>query len=224
MDSTISVASELALTKDEAGVDEEHQGTPNKRVVSRIDVARQVSAKTGIPLDRIVRGSVAWWKDLPERLRDQVVGQGAAVEAVSRSLVAGRLSSAGRHRPQGVFVFAGPPGVGKSRLAKTLANEVFGSADALLRLDMSDYHEAHSISRLIGTPPGYVGYQDEDALVTPLRRRPSSVVFLDGFNLAHPRVQERLIRLLDEGEISDTRGLRADATHAIFIFVSTRRG
>lgn len=215
MDATIAVASERALAAVEA--DGDAGGTPSKRVVSRIDVARQIAQKTGAPLDRIVAGSIRWWVGLEERLRAHIPGQDAAVEAVARSLIASRLSGMGRRRPQSVFLFAGPPGVGKRALATGLASEIYGSARAVVRLEMADFAEAHSISRLIGTPPGYVGYQDEDALVTPLRRKPSCVVLLENFHLAHPRVQERIARIFSDGEITDTRGMSADASHAIFV-------
>jgi ATP-dependent Clp protease ATP-binding subunit ClpC len=216
MDATIAVASEVALQRggrrSTGGSD-----TPLKRVVTRLDVARQVTQKTGIPFERVARASAQWWAGIEERLARHVVGQPEVVRQVARYLVAGRLHAVARQRPQAVFVFAGPPGVGKADLARGLAVEVFGSTKALIRLEMGDFSESHALSRLIGTPPGYVGYQDEDALVAPLRRRPSSVVLLKDFNLAHPRVQERLIRLFAEGEIADMRGLRADASHAIFV-------
>ena len=182
-----------------------------------IDVARQISLKTGAPLDRVARGNLGWWVGLEDRLGEHVVGQDRTIMQVARALVAGRLHAAGRKQPQNVFLFAGPSGVGKLDLARGMAEEIYGSDRALLQLDLGDFSESHSISRLIGSPPGYVGYQDEDALVAPLRRSPSRVVLLKDFDLAHQRVQERLIRLFREGEIADTRGLRADATHAIFV-------
>jgi ATP-dependent Clp protease ATP-binding subunit ClpC len=107
--------------------------------------------------------------------------------------------------------------VGKGTLASALAQEIFGARSAIIRLDMTDYQEPHSISRLIGSPPGYVGYEDEDMLVTPLRRRPSSVVLLEDFDRAHPQIQDRILRLLREGEIADTRGYKADVRNAVFI-------
>jgi ATP-dependent Clp protease ATP-binding subunit ClpA len=188
-----------------------------KRVVTRLDVARQVSQKTGVPFERISRAAAQWWTGVEERLGSYLVGQGEAVRKTARYLVAGRLRAASRNRPQAVMLFAGPAGVGKTDLARGLAIEVFGSTKSLIRIELGDYAEVHSLSRLVGSPPGYVGYQDEDALVSPLRRRPSSVVLLKDFHLAHPRVQDRLIRLMSDGEISDTRGLRADASHAIFV-------
>lgn len=220
MDAAIAVAAERAREAHDQGVEGDPDGTPAKRVVSRIDVARQVAEKTGAPLDRIVAGSIRWWVGLQTRLERHVVAQAEAVQTVSQRLIAARLSNLGRKRPQAVFLFAGPPGVGKRDLACGMAAEIYGSDKAVIRLEMSDFSESHSMSRLIGTPPGYAGYQDEDVLVTPLRRTPSVVVLLENFPMAHPRVQERLIRLLADGEIQDTRGMAADASHAIFILTT----
>ena len=217
MDATISVSSEIALSRARGTNQAAGHDTPSKRVVTRMDVAKQVAQKTGAPLERVARGTISWWVGLEERLARHVIGQERAVARVARSLVSGRLTNAGRKRPQSVFLFVGQPGVGKNDLARAMSEEIFGNADDLLRLEMADFAEAHSISRLIGSPPGYVGYRDEDALVTPLRRKPSRIVMLQDFAKAHPRVQDRLLRLFSEGEIADTRGLTADASHAIFV-------
>ena len=185
--------------------------------VRRVDVARQVGLKAGVPLERLLRGEINWWVGIEDRLSERVVGQRAAIEQVARALITGRLRGASSQRPLAVLLFVGPPGVGKGTLATALAHEVFGNASALIRLDMTDFQESHAMSRLIGSPPGYVGYEDEDLLVTPLRRRPSSVVLLEDIDRAHPQIQERMLRLLREGEITDTRGYRADVRNAIFI-------
>ncbi len=185
--------------------------------VTRADVARQVCLKTGVPLERLLRGEINWWVGIEDRLESVVVGQRRAIEQVAQALVTGRLRGAHSERPLAVLLFVGPPGVGKGTLASALADEVFGSARALIRLDMTDFQESHAMSRLIGSPPGYVGYEDEDVLVTPLRRRPSSVVLLEDMDRAHPQIQERMLRLLREGAITDTRGYRADVRNAIFI-------
>lgn len=225
MDACIARANAL-LEDDElagpaAGEPEDEEGaeasSPDVTCVTRGDIARQVYLKTGIPLERLLRGEIHWWVGIEERLSEEVIGQDEAIAEVARALVTGRLRSSNAQRPMAVLLFAGPPGVGKGTLASALAREVFGSPSALVRLDMTDFQESHAISRLIGSPPGYVGYEDEDVLVTPLRRRPSSVVLLEDFDRAHPQIQERMLRLLREGEIADTRGHKADVRNAIFI-------
>lgn len=185
--------------------------------VGREDVARQVHMKTGIPLERLLRGEINWWVGIEERLGARVLGQKDAIRQIAHALVSGRLRNAGKMRPMAVLLFVGPAGVGKSTLARALAQEVFNDPSALLRLDMNDFQESHSISRLIGSPPGYVGYEDEDLFVTPLRRRPSSVVLFEDFDRAHPRIQARILRLINDGEITDTRGHRADVRNSMFI-------
>lgn len=186
-------------------------------VVDRRAVARQVHLKTSIPLDRLLRGEITWWRDLEDRLQQAVIGQHEAMEQIARELVASRLKNADKSRPLSVLAFVGPAGVGKATAAEALAQEIFYDERALIRLDMTDFQEAHTLSRLIGSPPGYVGYEDADMLVTPLRKRPSSVVLLEDFDRAHPHVQDRLLRLIEEGELGDTRGHRADATNAVFV-------
>ncbi len=206
----------IARANDLVGGDEDDDDRA-AREVTRDDVARQVYLKTGIPLDRLLRGEINWWVGIEDRLRETVVGQDGAIRQVAHALVSSRLRNASNNRPMAVLLFVGPPGVGKGTLARALAEEIFNDKAAMLRLDMTDFQEPHSMSRLIGSPPGYVGYDDEDLFVTPLRRRPSSVVLLEDFDSAHERIQDRILRLIEEGEIIDTRGHRADVRNSLFI-------
>lgn len=223
IDATIAVSASVAMTPVEPDSDGGSGAMAlRRRSVTRDDVAAQVSLKTAVPLDRVAGGARGWWSGLEGRLVERCPAQPHAARTVARALVEGRVARVGSRRPQGVLVFVGAPGVGRAALAEAIALEVFGTRTALLQLDMADFGESHSIARLIGSPPGYVGYQDEDALVTPLRRRPARVVLLKDFDLAHPRVQDRFARLFGDGEITDTRGLRADAGHAIFVLTLTR--
>lgn len=209
MDASIAVATARAR----AGVDDEGE----RPVLSRVDVATQLSTKTGIPLARILRGRSEWWRGLSDRLNARVPGRDAIVRHVTQQLLAGRIHSHRGEQATHSVVFSGAATGAKEALARALAEEMFGNSHAFLKLDMSDFQDAHSISRLLGSPPGYVGYQDEDALVTPLRRRPAQVVYLADFHLSHPQIRDRILRMLDDGEISDMRGMRADCRHAIFV-------
>lgn len=183
----------------------------------RAGVAEVLSRKTGIPVQRVLRNRSTWWKGMNERLIARAPRHAKIAEQLSEHLLSHRVSAIRKDGPQGVFVFAGAPSKSKEILAKALAEELYGTQRSFTKLDMSDFQDAHSISRLIGSPPGYVGYQDEDALVTPLRRRPAQVVFMTDFHLAHPQIQDRIFRMLDDGAISDMRGMRADCRHATFI-------
>ena len=220
MDACIARANPLCDALDEASTGDVDESAETA-TVGRRDIARQVHLKTSIPMDRLLTGELNWWEGLQQRLTDAVVGQDKAMRQVARILVGSRLNSGDTPCPLSVLAFVGPGGVGKSTAARVLAREVFGDRRALIRLDMTDYQQSHALSRLIGSPPGYVGYEDADMLVTPLRKRPSSVVLLEDFDRAHPHIQDRLLRLIEEGELGDSQGRRADATNAIFVLTMT---
>lgn len=189
-----------------------------KSVVKVLHVAEQIVYKTGIPLERVIKGQLDWWMGLEEHLNDAVIGQTKAIHEIAKALIRTGLRRSDPTKPIATFLFLGPSDVGKKPIAKLLADIVFGDVRAFVNIELADFNGVHSMSRLIGAPPGYVGYEDEDILVTPLRRRPASVVFLQDFDSAHPNIQQQLLRMIEDGQISDTRGYVADLRNAIFIF------
>ena len=184
------------------------------------DVAFIVSRWTGIPLMRIREAESARLVNMEEELHRRVVGQHAAITAISRAIRRSRAGLKDPDRPIGSFIFSGPTGVGKTELARTLAEFLFADGDALIRVDMSEYMERFSVSRLIGAPPGYVGYHDSGTLTKAVRRRPYSVVLLDEIEKAHPDVFNVLLQLLDEGHLTDNYGRKIDFKNTVLIMTS----
>ncbi|HHN93173.1 MAG TPA: AAA family ATPase [Anaerolineae bacterium] len=186
-----------------------------------VELVRQVvSDRTGIPLTRLSQDDRARLLHLEEELRRRVKGQEEAIREVTRTVKRARAGLADPRRPLGVFLFAGPTGVGKTELALALAEALFDEEDAILRLDMSEYMEKYQVSRLIGSPPGYVGYQEEGQLTGRLRRRPYTVVLLDEMEKAHPEVQNLFLQLFDAGRLTDAHGNLADGRNALFIMTT----
>lgn len=188
--------------------------------LGRRHIAETLSRKTGIPLRRILRERSAWWQEFQTRLNERVPGQQRVTAQIAEHMLAHTISARPDDTHAHTIVFEGPASPAKEQFARALVGEVFGTNDAFLKLDMSDYQDKHSVSRLFGSPPGYVGYEDEDALVSPLRRRPGQVVYLADFDKTHPTIRDRLLRMLDDGEVTDMHGMRADCTHAIFIIAT----
>jgi ATP-dependent Clp protease ATP-binding subunit ClpB len=188
--------------------------------VTEEDVAEVVSKWTGIPVSRLMEGEVEKLIHMEERLHDRVIGQDEAVEAASNALRRSRAGLADPNRPIGVFLFLGPTGVGKTELARALAEFMFDSEQAIVRLDMSEYMEKHTTARLIGAPPGYVGYEEGGQLTEAVRRRPYAVVLLDEIEKAHPDVFNVLLQIMDEGRLTDGQGHTVDFTHSILIMTS----
>jgi ATP-dependent Clp protease ATP-binding subunit ClpB len=188
--------------------------------VSEEDIARVVSTWTGIPVSKMLASEVEKYLDLEARLEKRVVGQDAAVKAVADSIRRNRAGLSDPNRPLGSFLFVGPTGVGKTELAKALAEFLFADEKALARIDMSEYMEKHSVSRLIGAPPGYVGYDEGGQLTEAVRRRPYSVVLFDEIEKAHPDVFNVLLQLLDDGRLTDGQGRTVDFRNAIVIMTS----
>lgn len=189
-------------------------------VVDAEAVARVVAEKTGIPVARLTEAEQDRLLKLEESLHRRVVGQDEAVAAVSQAVRLGRAGLKKQSRPTGVFLFIGPTGVGKTELAKALAETLFGSEQELIRLDMSEFMEPHSVARLIGAPPGYVGYEEEGQLSGALRRKPYAVVLLDEIEKAHSHVYDLFLQLFDDGRLTDAQGRLADGSNAIFILTS----
>ena len=189
-------------------------------IVGRAEVADVVSMWTEIPVSTLGRSESERLLSLEERLKKHVVGQDAAIASVARAIRRSRVGLGDPHRPVGSFMFVGPSGVGKTELCRALAEEVYGDAGALLRLDMSEYMEKHSVSRLIGSPPGYVGYEDGGQLTGRVRRRPWSVVLFDEIEKAHEDVWGILLQIMDAGRLGDSTGRVVDFCNTLIVMTS----
>lgn len=189
-------------------------------VVTEEDIAKVVSEWTGVPVSRLTEDETKRLLKMEEFLKRRVVGQDEAISAVSKAIRRARAGLKDPRRPAGVFVFLGPTGVGKTLLARALAEFLFGTEDALIRIDMSEYTERHTVSRLVGAPPGYVGYEEGGQLTEAVRRRPFCVVLMDEFDRAHPEVTNILLQIMDEGRLTDAQGRTVDFRNAILIMTS----
>ncbi len=215
-DTERSLRQRLAKKQDEW---KKHCATLHSHVTAA-DVASVVAKLTGVPVEQMEEEESAKLLRMEEELKKQVVGQDAAVGAVSRALRRSRADLKDRRRPIGSFIFLGPTGVGKTLLAKAVAEFIFGDEDALIQVDMSEYMEKFNVSRLIGSPPGYVGHGEGGELTERVRRRPYSVVLFDEIEKAHPDVMHMLLQILEEGRITDTLGRRIDFSNTIIIMTS----
>jgi ATP-dependent Clp protease ATP-binding subunit ClpB len=196
------------------------QGSMLSEEVTDSDVAEVVARWTGIPVARLMEGETEKLIRLEEHLHRRVVGQDDAVAAVANAVRRSRAGLADPHRPVGSFLFLGPTGVGKTELARALAEFLFDDERSMVRVDMSEYMEKHSVSRLIGAPPGYVGYDEGGQLTEAVRRRPYSVVLLDEVEKAHPEVFNVLLQLLDDGRLTDGQGRTVDFSNSVLIMTS----
>lgn len=184
------------------------------------DIAQAIATMTGIPVSRVQRSEAKMLRQLEKHLGKYIIGQREALERVAKAVRRSRSGVASTKRPIGSFVFMGPTGVGKTELAKVLAREVFGSDDALIKIDMSEFGEKHNTSRLLGAPAGYVGYEDGGQLTDKIRRQPYSVVLFDEIEKAHPEVFQLLLQLLEDGTLTDAKGRRVNFSNTIIILTS----
>ena len=189
-------------------------------IVSENEIADVVAGWTRIPVKKLAEEESERLKNLEGILHERVVGQEEAVTAVSKAIRRGRVGLKDPKRPIGSFLFLGPTGVGKTELSKALAEAMFGTETALIRVDMSEYMEKHSVSKMIGSPPGYVGYEEGGQLSEKVRRNPYSVILFDEIEKAHPDVFNILLQVLDDGHITDAQGRKIDFKNTIIIMTS----
>ncbi len=194
-----------------------------KEEVDEDDVGAVVARWTGIPVDRLLEGETEKLIHMEERLHERVVGQDEAVSAVANALRRARTGLQDPNRPIGSFVFLGPTGVGKTELARALAEFMFDDERAMVRLDMSEYQERHTVARLVGAPPGYVGYDEGGQLTEAVRRRPYSVVLLDEIEKASAEVFDVLLQILDDGRLTDGHGRTVDFRNTVIVMTSNVR-
>ena len=192
----------------------------NSPIVSAEDIAEVVSMWTGVPLMQLAQEESQRLLQMEDELRKSIIGQDDAIVAISRAVRRARAGLKDPRRPIGSFMFLGPTGVGKTELTKTLAKFMFGSEDAAVQLDMSEFMERHTASRLVGAPPGYIGYEEAGQLTEALRRRPYSIVVFDEVEKAHPEVHNMLLQIMEEGHLSDAKGRKVDFRNAIIVMTS----
>jgi ATP-dependent Clp protease ATP-binding subunit ClpC len=203
-------------------IDEIREESENKTpiILTDDDIAYAISSMTGIPARRVQKSEAKLLRNLEKHLGKYIIGQEEAVEKVSRAIRRSRSGVASSYRPIGSFVFMGPTGVGKTELARVLAREVFGSDDSLIKIDMSEFGERHTTSRLLGAPAGYIGYDDGGQLTDKIRRQPYSVVLFDEIEKAHPEVFHLLLQILEDGMLTDAKGRKVNFSNAIIILTS----
>ena len=195
-------------------------GNSERPVVEVSHIQEIIEQKTGIPVGKLMEDEQAKMKNLEASLAKKVIGQDEAVEKVAKAIRRSRAGLKAKNRPIGSFLFVGPTGVGKTELTKTLAEELFGSKDAMIRLDMSEYMEKHSVSKIIGSPPGYVGHEEAGQLTEKVRRNPYSIILLDEIEKAHPDVQHMFLQILEDGRLTDSQGRTVSFKDSVIIMTS----
>ncbi len=212
--------SKLTRKLEEAQIEWEQESKTARYPVNEEDIAEVVSMMTGIPVTKVAQKESKRLVGMAENLKDYIIGQDEAVAKIARAIQRNRIGLKDPSKPIGSFIFLGPTGVGKTELAKALATHVFDSADALIRIDMSEYMEKFSVSRLIGAPPGYVGYEEGGQLTEKVRRKPYSVILLDEIEKAHPDIYNILLQVLDDGQLTDGLGRKVDFKNTLIIMTS----
>ncbi len=198
----------------------EHKNRKEVMQLGKEDIAEVISSWTRIPVKKLTQDENEKLKNLEATLHERVIGQNEAVEAVAKAIRRGRVGLKDPNRPIGSFLFLGPTGVGKTELSKALAENLFGKEDAMIRIDMSEYMEGHSVSKLIGSPPGYVGFEEGGQLTEKIRRNPYSVILFDEIEKAHPDVMNMLLQILDDGRLTDSNGRMVNFKNTIIIMTS----
>ena len=198
----------------------ETKSSKNVSTLKEEDIANVISSWTGIPVAKVSQSENDKLKNLEENLHKRVIGQDEAVSAVAKAIKRSRMGLKDPNKPIGSFLFLGPTGVGKTELSKALAENLFGSEDALIRIDMSEYMEPHSVAKLIGSPPGYVGYDEAGQLTEKVRRKPYSVILFDEIEKAHPDVMNMLLQVLDDGRLTDSQGRTVNFKNTVIIMTS----
>jgi len=191
-----------------------------RKEITEEDVAKVVSMVTGIPVTKVSKDDLSRLKNMSNILMSKVIGQDSAIEQISKAIRRNRVGIKNQQKPIGSFIFLGPTGVGKTYLAKKIAEEMFGKEDSMIRVDMSEYMEKHAISKLVGSPPGYVGHEEGGQLTEKIRRKPYSVVLFDEIEKAHPDIFNVLLQVLDEGHLTDGLGRKVDFKNTLIIMTS----
>ena len=212
------IEAEIKAKEEEAK--ENYEGALLKEEVTEDEISEVLSRRTGIPVSRLVEGEREKLLRLDDELKKRVVGQDEAINAVTSAILRARAGLKDENKPIGSFLFLGPTGVGKTELAKTVARTLFDSEDGMIRIDMCEYMEKHAVSRLVGAPPGYVGYEQGGQLTEAVRRKPYSVILFDEIEKAHEDVFNMFLQILDDGRLTDNKGKTVDFKNTIIIMTS----